>query len=80
MRPHQKLSATHLLQKVATSEGFPTVMAMLDRYTLDGVVPGICVQCGATIELQCEPDAEDIPCEPCASNTVKSILIIAGII
>ena len=76
----RKISTAQLLRTVAKAEGFSTVASLLDRYVIDGCVPGICVTCGETIETSCEPDAEDIPCDACGTRTVRSILVLAGIV
>lgn len=68
-----------LLKKVATDEGFESVHAMLEAAAIDSVSPGICTVCRFTCS-EIEPDAEDGYCEHCGANTVKSVLIIAGLI
>ncbi len=73
------LSNKQLLKKIADSEGYPTVMAMLEHFVTDSVVPGICTTC-CGIESSCEPDAEGNWCSECDTNTVKSVLVLAGVI
>ena len=63
---------------VAEDQGM-TVEEMLSKYATDSVVPGICMKCDMVID-SCEPDAEENWCEECDEGTVKSILVIAGII
>lgn len=69
-----------MLRKLAESEGCPTVGALLDKYGLEASVVGICTTCGEYIDDQCEPDMEDGLCEECETPTVKSCLILAGVI
>jgi len=66
------------LQLVAEDLGME-VMEMLEQYATDSVVPGICVRCNA-VHDSCEPDAEDCWCDECDAGTVKSILVLAGVI
>ena len=66
------------LQLVAEDQGM-TVEQMLDKYATDSVVPGICVKCHM-VHDSCEPDAEENWCDECDEGTVKSILVLAGII
>lgn len=72
-------TAKELLRTVAEAEYGGSVDEMLEHYSIDSVVAGICTTCKA-IEPSCEPDADDIECEDCETPTVKSVLIIAGLI
>lgn len=65
-----------LLQELAESEGL-TLDELLEQATFDSVCPGIC-PCGYTIEV--EPDQSKGWCEVCNMGTVKSALILAGMI
>lgn len=52
----------------------------LMAYTLESVVPGICMNkdCDATYEY--EPDQTKGWCEVCETNSVKSGLVLIGVI
>lgn len=50
----------------------------LEWFVFDSVCEGQCMKCGELADC-CEPDAADNYCEMCCSNTVKSALIIHGI-
>jgi hypothetical protein len=73
-------------QKLATLahvEGFPTIDDLLLAAALDSVSPAICVnlnnlQCNYSSEM--EPDQDRGWCEECCRNTMKSALILAGVI
>lgn len=67
-----------LIDLVAEDQGM-SVMDMLEKYHTDSVVPGICTRC-RMVHDSCEPDAEENWCDECDAGTVKSILILAGII
>ena len=75
-----KQERTELLRKLADSEGFASVDALIEATVVDSASPGICAKanCGGTIEV--EPDQDRGWCPVCGSNTVMSALILAGII
>lgn len=66
------------LRELAESEGFETVADLLDATVTDSVSPGICMTCGHTGEV--EPDQAAGYCDGCGGNTVKSALVLAGVI
>lgn len=74
-----KKSAQQLLTKLAASEGFTAVVALLEHFATDSVVPGICTTCEG-VESSCEPDAEANMCSECETETVQSCLVLAGVI
>ena len=51
---------------------------LLEQGAFDGTCLGICIKCGYTTET--EPDQDEGWCENCKTNTVKSGMILAGII
>ena len=67
-----------LLYELANNYGFCGIDEMLEAAVFDSVVPGICDRCGYSTDV--EPDSRDGWCEECDAGTVKSCLIIAGII
>lgn len=66
-----------LLLKLAEQEGMD-VMDMLEEAVMDSIVPAICTTCEGGTEM--EPDQDRGWCESCGTNTVKSCLILAGVI
>ena len=66
------------LRELATSEGYETVTDLLEAAATDTISPGICMVCGCTGEV--EPDQDAGHCESCGGNTVKSALVLAGIV
>ena len=67
-----------LLQLLADDAGFDDPMEMLEEASTDSVVWGICPRCHYITEV--EPDQTQGWCENCEAGTVKSCLVIAGII
>ena len=69
-----------LIQQLVEIEGFDDDLEMFEAYMSDSVVPGICItpECGYSVEV--EPDQTEGWCELCEKGTVKSCLILAGII
>ena len=71
---HPKLIA------LAETEGYSDVTEFLGDYALDSVVPAICMSpdCDHTTDL--EPDQRAGYCDACGRPTMKSALVIAGMI
>lgn len=55
-------------------------MEMLEQATFDSVALGICANEGCDYTTTVEPDCATGYCEECETNTVKSCLVLAGII
>ena len=68
------------LTELADLEGYDDFMVMLQEYSIDSVVPGICCNPGCDFTAHYEPDSSTGWCEECQTNTVKSCLILAGVI
>ena len=68
------------LRTLKEEYGFKTVQTMLEYAMFDSIVPAICynTNCSATCDM--EPDQDQGWCEICDTNTVKSCLILAGLI
>lgn len=66
------------LNTLAQIEGLG-VMAMLEKATFDGIAKGICVHPGCDYTTDVEPDMDAGYCEVCGNQTVKSCLVIAGV-
>lgn len=67
------------LQKLAEIEGLE-VEEILEAGTFDGVCAGICCNPGCEYTTEVEPDCDSGYCEECETQTVKSALILAGMI
>lgn len=72
------MSNSMLLDIMAADLGLE-VDDMLDEATYDSVAPGICTLCRTTVDF-CEPDARENHCDSCDTYTVKSALVLAGVI
>lgn len=68
------------IEKLAEIEGFDSVEEMLDVNIDESVVPGICMNSGCTFTTGVEPDQDKGYCEECRTNTVKSCMVLAGVI
>lgn len=68
------------LQKLIVIGGFADELALISESLLDAVCPAICMnpECSYTEDL--EPDQQGGWCPECKANTMKSGLILAGII
>ncbi len=56
-----------------------TPESILAEATFDSVCPGICIKCEGVIDA-CEPDAVNNWCDECDKPTVRSALVLGGII
>lgn len=74
----QKPSAA-ALKRLCEIEGKTEEQLLSDAVT-DSVCPGICIleECDYTCDV--EPDQDAGYCDECGNNTVKSALILAGLI
>jgi len=52
----------------------------IERYALDDVVPGICMNRGCLYTTEIEPDQRQGWCEVCGTTTVCSGIVLAGLI
>jgi hypothetical protein len=68
------------LQRLAELEGFKTVDEMFDAAVSDTVCPGICINPGCDYTADVEPDQRRGYCENCGTQTVKSCIVLTGII
>ena len=67
----------YLLESLALEQN-TTIEDMLESAVFDSVVPATCTECGNITEM--EPDQDEGWCADCCTNTVKSALVLAGII
>ena len=68
------------LETLANNEGFSDVQDFLEEFVYDSVCPGICMNPGCDYTTGVEPDQNKGWCEFCNTNTVKSGMMLAGII
>ncbi|HEX4960624.1 MAG TPA: hypothetical protein VF173_07275 [Thermoanaerobaculia bacterium] len=57
-----------------------SIPEFIESYALDSVVPGICMNpdCSSTAEV--EPDQREGWCEECSTRSVRSGIVLAGLI
>jgi hypothetical protein len=68
------------LAQLVEIEGYPSLDDMLAAIVSESVCPGICVRDGCSYTCEVEPDQDAGFCESCGRQSVKSALILAGII
>ena len=66
-----------LLMKI---EGYRDVTDLFAAVLSDSVSPGICINPDCDYSTEVEPDQDRGYCENCRTQTVKSALILAGLI
>lgn len=68
------------LAAIVESEGFGSLEELLEAAAYDSVAPGICCRPGCTYTVEVEPDQDRGFCEECRTQSVRSALILAGLI
>jgi len=68
------------LQQLAEDYGYDDPMDMAEAAICDSVCPGICMNEGCDYSTDVEPDQDRGWCEFCQEGSVKSGLILMGII
>ena len=74
---------SHEQQKLATLctiEGYDTPDQLLEAAALDSVSPAICMNEGCSYTCEMEPDQDRGWCEECQKQSMKSALVIMGVI
>jgi hypothetical protein len=66
------------LYELAVDWGYAHTEELFEYAAYDSVCPAICMNCDYTTEM--EPDQGRGYCEICGTNTVKSALVLAGVI
>lgn len=68
------------LSKLLDIEGYDTIEALAQAVLFDSVAPAICMNDGCNFTAEMEPDQDRGWCEECRTNTMKSALVLAGMI
>jgi hypothetical protein len=61
-------------------EGYSDLLELLEANITDSVCPAICMNGDCNYTTGMEPDQEQGYCELCQTNTVKSAMVLAGVI
>ncbi len=67
------------LETLAGQYGY-SVEELLEEYGAESLVPGICMNPGCEYVTEYEPDQREGWCGACGTKTVKSALVLAGVI
>jgi hypothetical protein len=68
------------LAELLEIEGYDSIEELAEAAFSDSVSPAICMNDGCDYTTEMEPDQVRGWCEACGTNTVKSALILAGLI
>lgn len=68
------------LTKLAKFEGYEDPCDLLDANAIDSVVPAICMNEDCDLTEGMEPDQDRGWCDNCGTNSMKSCLVLAGVI
>ena len=77
-KPIVQPSPSQKALELAQAWGYLCPQELANDYAFDSMVPAICMDC--TYSTEYEPDQNAGHCECCNTNSVKSILILQGII
>lgn len=76
--PHEEPQSK--LELLCEIEGYADTHDMFEAATFDSVAPGICMNEDCDYTTEVEPDSASGWCEICDTNTVKSCLVLGGLI
>lgn len=68
------------LKKLVELEGYKDDVDLIADAVSDSVCPAICMNAGCDYTAEMEPDQDRGWCEVCGTNSLKSALVLAGII
>ena len=68
------------LAELMKVEGFTDSLDFLEHCSMDSVCPGICTRKDCDYTTEVEPDCCDNYCEKCKKQSVKSALVLMGVI
>jgi hypothetical protein len=68
------------LKKLCEIEGFEDEQALFEAFIMDSVCPAICINPDCDYSEHMEPDQDRGWCPECKTNTLKSAMILGGII
>jgi hypothetical protein len=68
------------LKKLVELEGYDDEIDLIADAVGDSVCPAICMNEGCDYTAEMEPDQDRGWCENCGTNSLKSALVLAGII
>jgi hypothetical protein len=68
------------LKKLVEIEGYDDDAALIADAALDSACPAICMNADCDYTAEMEPDQRQGWCELCNTNSMKSALVLAGII
>lgn len=71
---------TGKLARLMEIQGYDDELKLFAAVLCDAVSPGICVNLGCDYTTEVEPDQDRGYCENCRTQTVRSALILAGLI
>jgi hypothetical protein len=68
------------LAKLIEIEGYQDITALAEAVLSDSVSPAICMNEGCDYTCEMEPDQDRGWCDECRTNSMKSALVLAGLI
>lgn len=67
-------------QECSEIYGFADPIELCEEYISDSVCPGICTNPDCDYTTEVEPDCRDGYCEECKTQSLKSVMVLIGVI
>ena len=67
------------LADLCAINGYDDPLDMLEDYAMDSVCPAICMNEGCDYTLELEQDQDRGWCDECETNSMKSGMVLAGV-
>ncbi len=76
------MSVSTVKDKLSTlADGYgSSVEELLEEYGVESVVPGVCMNPDCDYTTECEPDQRKGWCDECETPSVRSLLVLEGVI
>ncbi len=68
------------LKRLVETEGYSSITSLLEACVGDSVSPAICTRPECDYSEEMEPDQDHGWCPECNANTMKSALVLAGMV
>ena len=74
------MSDASKLATLLDNEGYDDILDFFDDRGLDSLCPAICMNAGCDLTAEMEGDQDQGWCETCGTGSMKSLMILAGVI
>lgn len=68
------------IKQITDAYCVPDALDLAEEYIADGICPSVCMNPTCDFITDMEPDQDAGYCEECGTNSVKSLMILLGVI